>query len=365
MKNILKIAIILLSAMSFSLAQAGELSVTGSAKASYVIVSSDSASSNAEQPKSLGIANEFNLGAGGELDNGMTWGYNINIDGATTQDDGGLWISSSWGKIALNVSQGGLELSKAAALTATGSRGSDSGYGENMFEEFSIGDAATNIAYSLPAGLLPFGIAATVAYAPDTSSDSNQSVNDLVAANTGALTNPNAPAATAGVGSTVAASGRTMTQYQVTAAPIDGLKVGASYGTFDTTGTLAQDPESGSWYAAYKVGNAQIAYGKSYVALGINASSSNINTYESVLGTKYSALIAVNDNLSVSYGVEKSEATNVTNTTADVEMEVTQIGAAYTMGGLTLAVSMNDYQNVSYITNKDTKSTAFYASVAF
>ena len=66
------------------------LSVTGNAKASYVIVSSDSTTATQEQPNSLGVANEFNLGASGELDNGMTFGYNINIDGDTTQDDGGL-----------------------------------------------------------------------------------------------------------------------------------------------------------------------------------------------------------------------------------------------------------------------------------
>ena len=42
MKNVLKYAVVLFTALSFSFAQAGELSVTGSAKASYVIVSSDS-----------------------------------------------------------------------------------------------------------------------------------------------------------------------------------------------------------------------------------------------------------------------------------------------------------------------------------
>ena len=38
--------------------------------------------------KGLGMANEFSLGASGELDNGFTWATNIDIDGATVQDDG-------------------------------------------------------------------------------------------------------------------------------------------------------------------------------------------------------------------------------------------------------------------------------------
>jgi hypothetical protein len=364
MKNILKYTVVLLSVLSFSFANAGELSVTGSAKASYVIVSSDSASGAQEQPKSLGVANEFNLGASGELENGMAWGYNINIDADTTQDDGGLWLSNGYGKVAFNISQGGLELSKAAAITATGDRAASNGYGENMFEGFSIGDM-NNIAYSLPAGLLPFGITASVAYAPSTAADDNQSVNDLVAANAGTVTNPNAPAATAGVGSSSNNQGRTMTQYAVSAAPIAGLTVGASYDTFQTKGTLAQDPEGGAWYAKYALGNATLAYGKAYYALGINASSSDINTYETIENTTYGALIAVNDAMSVSYHVQKSNAMNVTNTTADVEMEATQIGAAYTVGGLTLALAMNSYDNASYISNKDVKSTVFNVSIAF
>lgn len=364
MKNILKYTVVLLSVLSFSFANAGELTVTGLAKASYVIVSSDSATGTQEQPKSLGVANEFNLAAGGELDNGTTWGYNINIDGATTQDDGGLWFSNNFGKLALNISQGGLELSKAAALTATGDRVASNGYAENMFEGFSTSDM-NNFTYSLPAGLLPLGITAAVAYSPSAAADDNQSVNDLVAANAGATTDPNAPAATAGVGSTSNNQGRSMTQYQVTAAPIAGLTIGASYDTFDTKGTLAQDPEGGAWYAKYAIGNATLAYGKAYYALGINASSSNINTYETIENSTYGALIAVNDSMSLSYHVQKSNAMNVTNTTADVEQEATQIGAAYTVGGLTLALALNSYDNASYIANKDVKSTVFNVSVAF
>lgn len=361
MKNIIKFAVVLLSALSFSFANAGELSVTGTAKASYVIVGSGTATAAQNAPKTLGVANEFNLGAGGELDNGMTWGYNINIDGATVQDDGGLWLSSSYGKVAINISQGGLEQSKFAALTATGNRGSDSGFAEDMFEEWSIGDA-NNIAYSLPAGILPFGIAATVAYAPDTADKPNNSVNAINGINSGIITAANDSGAVYTTGS-IANAGRTMTQYVVSAAPIAGLTVAASYEDFggaqDATG---QKGEGGSWGVKYALGNAQVAYGKSYVAL---PTAKTATTYETVLGTKYSALIAVNDALSVSYGVEKSEATHMLATTADVEQEVTQIAAAYTTGGLTLAVSLNDYENVSYTANKDVKTTVFNVSMAF
>ena len=338
------------------------LTVTGNAKASYVIIRSDSSTGVIENPPSLGVSNEFNLGASGELDNGMSWGYNINIDGSTTQDDGGLFLSSDMGKLAINISQGGLEFSKAAALSADGNRGSDSGYDESMFEEWSAGDAP-NIQLHTPADLLPFGIAAKIAYVPNTASDANQSVNDLTSSNTGAvnggtLANSGKIYTTGGISN----GGRTFTQYQVTAAPIDGLAVGASYGDFGgATGDEGQSAEGGSWYAKYAIGNVTAAYGKSYIALP-NAKTSVL--YESVFGTKYSALVAVNDEVSLSYGVEKSSYAHLA-TTADVEQEVTKIAAAYTTGGLTLSLGMVDYENVSYTANKDVKATVLNMAIAF
>ncbi len=362
MKNVLKIAVVLFTALSFSFANAGELTVTGNAKASYVIVSSDSTTATQEQPNSLGVANEFTLKAGGELDNGMTFGYNIDIDGDTTQDDGSLFLDTgSMGKFMISISEGGLETSKKGALTAIGDRGSDSGFAEDMFEEWSVGDA-NNISYHLPADLLPFGIAASIAYAPSTVADANQSVNNLVASNSGAITAANNTGAIYTSG-TLSNAGRTFTQYQVSAAPIDGLALGASYGTFGgSTGDTGQEAEGGAWYAKYALANVELGYSKSYVAL---PTAKTAATYETVLGHKYSALVAVNDDLKISYGVEKSEATHMLSTTADVEQEVTQIAAAYTTGGLTLAVSMNDYENVSYTANKDAKSTVFNVSMAF
>ena len=70
----------------FSSANAGELTVTGSAEATYNIVSG-----YATQSKGVGVTNEFDLGANGELDNGYTWNYKIAMDpdntaGGTTGD---------------------------------------------------------------------------------------------------------------------------------------------------------------------------------------------------------------------------------------------------------------------------------------
>ena len=61
-------------------ALAGEFTITGSAKATYSIRGSESASAQIGAPQGIGIANEFTLSASGELDNGMAWTYAQDID---------------------------------------------------------------------------------------------------------------------------------------------------------------------------------------------------------------------------------------------------------------------------------------------
>ena len=66
MKNTIKALLVALTALSFSVANAGELTITGSAKASYSITSSDGGAGALQRGKGLGVSNEFTLGASGE-----------------------------------------------------------------------------------------------------------------------------------------------------------------------------------------------------------------------------------------------------------------------------------------------------------
>ena len=82
MKNIAKILFVAISSLSLMLsAKAGELTVNGSAKATY------NATSGQQKDNGLGIANELNFTASGELDNGFTWSYSMELDPST--DDSG------------------------------------------------------------------------------------------------------------------------------------------------------------------------------------------------------------------------------------------------------------------------------------
>ena len=46
-------------------------------------------------------------------------------------------------------------------------------------------------------------------------------------------------------------------------------------------------------------------------------------------------------------------------------MESTGIQAAYTVGGMTLAIAMNDHENAAYTNNRDVKDTVFSVAMAF
>ena len=118
MKNIIKSVIVMLSSVSlFTSANAGELSVSGTAKATYNILSGYT-----NVGKGLGITNELNFTASGELDNGYTWSYSMELDpnavsaGTTAgaqsgaeNDDTKLTLSTPYGTVGVFISEGGLD----------------------------------------------------------------------------------------------------------------------------------------------------------------------------------------------------------------------------------------------------------------
>jgi len=359
MKNIMKYMLVAITALSFSVAQAGDLSVTGAAKASYAISSSDSTAAANDVAKGLGVSNEFTLSASGELDNGWTWNYATDIDGATVQDDGKLTLTTPMGTLGVFISEGGLDVDNAASQSVV-SRPSDTSYAEGMVDSWDI-SAMNTLQYHTAADMLPYGIAFKVAHAPSMVASVN-SYEAAGAVNSGVFT-----AATTSTGGTITQDsdmGRSATHYQVKANPIEGLNIGADYLEYHgVDGATGQEPESGSYYATYAFGPATIGYSKNFLATAMATAPGDIT--ESIEGTKYSISVNVNDNLSFSYENEESNPDNTTAATANYTMEASGIQAAYTMGGMTLAVAMNEHENATYVTNKNVKDTVFSVAMAF
>jgi len=355
MKNIIKTVIVMFSSISlFASANAGELSVSGTAKATYNIQSGKT-----NVGKGLGITNELNFTASGETDQGYTWSYSMEVDpgenSATNQsdlnnDDSKLTLSTPYGTVGVFISEGGLDVEDAASQSVyarpTDIGDPSSGTGDN----YTI-DSYNNVQYHMPADMLPFGIVGKIAYAPDLDGDKNSG---------------NAKGNT--ITESASSLGRSATEIQVKAAPIDGLAIGASYFEFDGAGaagtTNAADPMSGAYYATYASGPFGIGYSKAYKQpLNTSAitSTTQVDYYEQ---TNYSVAYAASDDLSISYEVEE-DTRFLNNAGTSVDQESTSIQVAYTMGGMTLAVAHGNYENIGWTEGEEQDQTLFAVTMAF
>jgi hypothetical protein len=352
MKNITKTLLVLVSSLSISFAAvAGELTISGAAKASYNIGGSD-----ASTGKGIGVGNELNATASGEMDNGFTWSYSTEIDpadgGTATNDDSQLVIGmNNLGTIGFFDSEGGLSQELGYGVGALGV-GTD--YGNTMTMQYGLDVSShPNVQYHLPADLLPYGITAKVGYAPNMTDGQGNSFK-----NTGPV-NP------------LADAGNKMIGYQLAMAPMDGLKLGADFHETDGQVTTAvQDAQSGNAFIQYAVGNFKVGYNKGYYAVGLSNKNGSVSKYEN---DAWGVEFAVNDALSLSYNLETSDATtdvaiaatkaNGTKTTVESEMEVMQV--SYIFGGATLGVHVVDVGNADYVANKDENRTIFTVAMDF
>tara|TARA_Y100000768_G_scaffold112041_1_gene82541 strand:- start:3738 stop:4799 length:1062 start_codon:yes stop_codon:yes gene_type:complete len=353
MKNIIKTLVVMLSSVSlFATANAGSLDVSGTAKATYNITSGQS-----NAGKGIGITNELNFTAAGELDNGYTWSYSMELDpadgaagGAATNDDTSLTVSTPMGTLGVFVLEGGLDLEDGASQSVY-ARPTDIGDPSSTTDNFTI-DSYNNIQYHTPADMLPFGITAKIAYATDLDTTNNSG---------------NGSGATTAVA--IEGTGESATEYQVKATPIDGLTIGASYMNFDGEGnaTKAQEAEGGAYMATYASGPFSIGYSKAYKAnlIGSTVAANITETVEHYDQTNMSVAYAASDDLSISYEKETSEANYVLNTTADVEQVSKAIQVAYTMGGMTLALSQGSYDNNGYTDGNNADQTLLAVTMAF
>ena len=365
MKNILKTIAVLVSSSLISLsAVAGELSVTGSANASYLINSGANSDS-----KGLGISNELMFSASGELDNGFTWKYHTELDmadgGAASNDDTAIVIGmGDMGTLGIYDAEGGLSTELGYGIGALGV-GQDYA---NTMTRIGLGSdvsADPHVAYTTPAGLIPFGVSVSVGYAPNTADGQGNSFKS-----------------SGGVAATDV-DGTNATQYKVTIAPdmVPGLALGADYYEVgNTVSALSQEKTSGTAYANYKVGNWKFGVFDAYLenAFGTGkytaksadtATASNANRYNySGIGAEF----AVNDALSISYSQEKYEridktmaVTATTQTETSVESEADYIQVAYNIGGATLGLALVDTDNSDFTDTKEEKKTLFTIGMEF
>ena len=347
MKNIAKILFVAISSFSLMFsANAGELTVSGTAKATY------NATSGQQVDNGLGISNELSFTASGEMDNGYAWSYSMALDptesgtassttvpasGSALNDDTSISVTmNDLGTVKLCVSTCGNNKKYAYSADAYGKM-SDTGLSEGINYPTDEGGYAT-IQYHTPE--LPFGTTASIAHG-NTKSDGQSS-------------------------NAQATSGDSGTFYSLVTKPIDGLTLSGSYYTINNYAdgsTHDQEQEGGAYGVKYSAGNLTVGYGKSYLAPEISAiNAAAVEYYEN---TGISVGYAVNDDLTLSYTDETGERNYLTSTTTVYDIEVQSIQAAYSLGGATLSLARTDYENIGYADGVDATETIIALSFAF
>ena len=350
MKTIMKTLLVSIASLSLMFSvNAGELSVSGSAKATYQITN------GAQADNGIGVTNELNFTASGEMDNGYTWSYSMELDPSTSgtqgnttgtapgqaiNDDTQISLTmNDLGTIKMCVSECGNNKKYAWDASAYTSM-SDTGYSEGIVYPSDAG-AYASIQYHTPE--LPFGTTGSIAY--------GQQVKDGQS------------------GNATAASGNSISEYSLVTKPIDGLTLSASYydiNDYDDGLTNENQLEEGGAYAAkYSSGNITVGYGKSFKAPEGTSITTGGSTQEYYENTGMSIGYAVNDALSVSYTREESEVNYLTSTTTSYDIEMDSIQFAYSLGGATLSVARADYENVGYAQDSDAEETIIAMSFAF
>jgi hypothetical protein len=339
---------ILFSALLVSPSYAGEMTVTGGATATYATNGDD-----ASAGKNLGISNELDFTATGELDNGFTWKYQVQLDGATAaNDDTRLEIGTDMGTIGLYVSEGGLSSELAHGVGAMGV-GFDYVSPSSFVTSYDV-DGYSNIQYHTPAGLLPFGGSVKIGYVPNmnaTSLSAKESVSD--------------PAS--------AATGSSLEMIQLKVAPVDGLAIQGSAaqteGATGLNGSGGREQGVGANIGAkYTIG--QITAGYTQGGKQAAVASGELTYYENkYIGIQFD----VNDSLSVSYNRDESEKTTraavasgaTTGTKSAIKMEQDSIQVAYTTGGATIGITQVEVDNADYTTSKKEEQTVVSLGISF
>jgi outer membrane protein OmpU len=310
-----------LSALAGSLvavsAQAGALSVSGSASLSF---------SNADDTSHAAEGNQWTMGdsltftGSGEMDNGMTISVSYEIDGqgaaTDSMDDHSMTLDTNGMGIISFSGHGG-----SSALSA-------------------IDDVTPN-AYEESWDIV-------------TGADTNK-VNGLSGENIFHYTSPDLGGATIKMSYLNASDAITDASYMdfaVSATPsmVDGLTVGFGMGeTEATTGTVIDDQ---IMYAKYVYGSVTVGY-QLNESDGPNASN---DLEETLIGVTY----AVTDDFSIGYHQGTSDIGSDTD-----DQESTGISASYTSGGITVGGAMNSVDNVGFDATSDLEGYEFNIAFAF
>ena len=302
-------------------ANAGTMEVLGGATATW------SSHEGQVTGNSLGMNSGLTFKGSGELDNGTTFTLTLTGADQDAYSSGSIAMTTpSMGGVKINQRSGGTGVDRYDDMMPTAwEETNGTSLGTGLQTVAGVG-TSMNIEWTAPADLLPDGMSFAIAVAPG--------------AATGVANDKAVGGDSGGVGQgldfTAAHSGL-----------VDGLNVFAGMSSIEQA-NAATDGNSGDrsqyvWGATYAVGSVTVGYQESRDNLQRNAVGATNSFYEN---QAYGISFNVNDDLSLSYGMHKSE--NNLNSGASVELEAESLQIAYSMGGMSVKFAESSVDNASY-----------------
>ena len=330
MDNIKKIGLTALagSLVAVSAANAGALSVSGGAKFGYA--ASDGNEDLETDGNRFGMQKLISFSGSGELDNGNTISltHNMAVTGSLSTsvlkydmgDMGSLTYSEDSGDVGIGKID---DIMPTAEEEVTNGIDADtaSGANEALVGKVDGGMTGFNYVYTMDMATIQLG------YSPKTTSGNNDD------------------------GSNSGAGGKkSSTSIAITATPMDGLTV---FGGTGDKGTGTQEDDHDTYGLKYAFGPITVGYQHSEIDFAATTS----NDLETDM---FGVSFQVNDDLSISYGEQDTEAE-----TSSVEQEVSGMSVAYSMGSISIAAHANEGKNIANQTANESTHTEISINFAF
>jgi outer membrane protein OmpU len=323
MNNMKKIGVTALAGSLAMFSANADISMTGSAEATYVQGTGASAAAN--KGDGLGLSHDINITGTGELDNGMTYSVKTNFAGQDMGADSVILKidMGDMGTIALDQGSGGFGIGTLENEVPTAYEEADHGVGTLGHGIDAAGDTGV-IGYSNTVS----GVGISIEIDRDTTTENfNQ----------------------AGSSSGALASGRSVNwalQYPVPG--FDGLTLAA--GAAETKYSDDTSDSEDSMAVNYVLGPVSVGYQLSNVHPANGATAQEIEA----MGVAFN----VNDQLSVSFSKNDNDQAGVTEESSGLQ-------AAYSMGSASVRVAFNSADNVGGTAGVESENTEISLSLAF
>ena len=333
MNNLKKVGLTALAgSLAMFSAHAGEMSISGSAEATYTSNSGSDAGTAAGgvSGNPFGLSHDIDITGSGELDNG--WTYKVNTDFAG-QDMGAdsttlMMDMGSLGTVGIDQGSGKFGIGTLENDVPNAYEEADHSVGTLAHGIDANGVAGNAIGYSNTF----MGVGVSIEYLADTGAAVQQA---------------------GGVSGTSAGSDM---NYALTYAMDNGLTL--AYGASDTDLTYEAAGDTSEQVAS-------VNYVMGAVSVGVSKSEQKSLGILSQQNTHYGIAFNVNDSLSLSYSVNNAEDKGTGNAANPSEEENKGVMAAYSIGGASARLALNSADNVGGVSSTKAKNMEISLALAF